>query len=124
MGDSFQRKVARGARLLDEEYPGWHKKVDSESLLMQDGNACILGQTFKDAVGTYDDDGYDAGRKALELSEDEKADFNVFAYGFDALDAGPYGSSRDAYDKLAFHWRGQIGKRLVNDGLRILRGLK
>ena len=38
--------VKRGAQLLDELVPGWHRRIDLERLEMTDINLCILGQLF------------------------------------------------------------------------------
>jgi hypothetical protein len=39
-------QVQAGAKLLDEKYPGWHKRIRIRDLHLEDGSACVLGQVF------------------------------------------------------------------------------
>lgn len=116
---SIVSRVSAGARLLDEEEPFWFLRVDSEDLKMGSTSACILGQTFKNAIRPGSGlDGFDVGVDQLNLTTDETVE-----YGFDAKE-GAERSESEEYDRLAFYWRGQIGRRLIKYGESVLRGLK
>ena len=39
-------RVARGARWLDENFPGWEERIDPSTLELSDGQRCICGQVF------------------------------------------------------------------------------
>mgnify|MGYP001579837752 CR=1 FL=1 len=41
-----RKRVAAGAKFMDEILPGWYKQVNLKTLEMGNGNLCILGQTF------------------------------------------------------------------------------
>lgn len=43
---SVTDRVARGIKRFDGIHPGWHRKVDLDSLDVQSGNACPLSQVF------------------------------------------------------------------------------
>ncbi len=40
-------RVKRGARWLDENFPGWEKRINIKTLDMFDGDKCICGKVFK-----------------------------------------------------------------------------
>jgi len=42
----FQTRSARGAVLLDKEYPGWWQRVNPDNLNMWSDHRCVLGQLF------------------------------------------------------------------------------
>ena len=52
-------RVARGAAYMDENYPGWERKINLDTLDIQDGCKCILGQAtpegYLDAVNKIRD---------------------------------------------------------------------
>ena len=41
-----EQRVRRGARLLDQELPGWRSRVNSDSLDMGSSRRCVLGQCY------------------------------------------------------------------------------
>jgi hypothetical protein len=47
----FEKEIARGAALLDQQFPGWDEHIDVERLDMLECADCIFGQFF----GSYDD---------------------------------------------------------------------
>ena len=71
--------VERGAKLLDEERPGWADMIYLEQLQMSDCSACILGQLYgdySDAVNTIlnvpgDEFGFDLPEAPRELLSPE-----------------------------------------------------
>ena len=40
-------RAKRGARWLDENVPGWEKRINLRTLRLADGESCICGQVFK-----------------------------------------------------------------------------
>lgn len=101
-----------GARIMDENNPGWHKEIDSGILDLADGSACILGQTH----GWWRD-----GAKKLGLSrkEAEKFGFVLNLYDSDGNYVYPDDSYEDlnkkqaeAYSKLTEAWIREVKKRL------------
>lgn len=73
---TLQANVNRGAKWMDKNYPGWHKKIKMTKLDMSYGCNCVAGQcipggydgfeyTFNSehglvlprAIGEFDDDG-------------------------------------------------------------------
>src|SRR5215212_6502587 len=49
--DLLKTTVEAGAALLDNENPGWHRKIDCDTLRLQSCYDCMLGQLF----GSYGD---------------------------------------------------------------------
>lgn len=43
-----RQRVQRGAKLLDAEKPGWRAQVNPETLAMESGCGCVLGQAYGD----------------------------------------------------------------------------
>lgn len=68
-------RVARGARWLDCEFPGWERKVDVAILDISDPDRCVCGQVIPldDITGTY---GY--GKACDMLSTPAR----TYGYGF------------------------------------------
>lgn len=44
--ESERKRVRRGAMVLDRVVPGWHMRVNLETLVMSSGQLCMLGQLF------------------------------------------------------------------------------
>lgn len=42
--DEVRRDIARGSAYLDDVSPGWHDEVDTETLDLNSGDRCVLGQ--------------------------------------------------------------------------------
>ena len=41
---AVQERVQRGAAYLDDVDPGWHRRVNANTLELEDGRHCVLGQ--------------------------------------------------------------------------------
>lgn len=111
-------RVKAGAEFLDEEVPGWYKRVDTDLLDLSSPVACILGQTFQQFVGTAFNggqfhDGYQAGLKRLNLDDEDAT-----RLGFDGR---PDDAIKDEYDRLGVFWKRAIGRRLVAEGQRLVK---
>jgi hypothetical protein len=55
---SATKRVANGARWLDENFPRWEQLVDPHTLEMESGSDCICGQVFKEKAESQGEDGY------------------------------------------------------------------
>jgi hypothetical protein len=51
MSDTIAERVTRGAKLLDQKWPGWASKIKLNVLAMDDCVGCVLGQL----AGDYED---------------------------------------------------------------------
>jgi len=50
MTETVEARVARGAEWLDEQEPGWERRIDLAALDLEDGCRCVLGHVFNDAA--------------------------------------------------------------------------
>jgi hypothetical protein len=85
--DTFETRIERGMRLLDELEPGWRERVDLGRLDMSSCLTCILGQLYGD---------YTQGLSELGVWDAE-------AYGFDTYGPDPTTSQR--YQELTAAWQ-------------------
>jgi hypothetical protein len=44
LADTPEVRVARGVALLDREVPDWRDRIDTDDLVMIDGDRCVVGQ--------------------------------------------------------------------------------
>ncbi len=84
--------VANGAALLDEHLPGWHERIDLDTLDISSCDKCMLGQLF----GRYG-----IGKDALGLKTGDNHGFALPYSMFDSLNWG-------VLDKA---WADEIGSR-------------
>lgn len=110
MSDSFQsrpRRVAKGARLLDEKVPGWAEKIATERLNIAHVCNCVLGQVFD--TGRYGG-GFSLGIDALDINDPNK----MVDCGFDGRHILDDEVDEDKeYAALNRYWLREIEKRLV-----------
>jgi hypothetical protein len=121
--------ASRGASLLDQYVPGWHKKIDASMLQKENPAACILGQ----AVGDFFDGVHEVAENALLAAfrgtgiKLDLGDCNVAIdasyYGFDAG-----GLTEEAFDEaysfLAETWKTEIDARLLKETAKRRRAAK
>ncbi len=63
---SFSREqISEAAAYLDEQKPGWYKKINLDKLCQSSPFSCVLGQLFK--VEGASETGYTIGRVALNM---------------------------------------------------------
>jgi len=124
-----RRRVARGARWLDQREPHWEKLIDLDTLRMADGCRCVLAQTADrlivnlDRSWEYDDEsgvnpytqvvehllgGVQGYRRAELLGFDEE---DVIAPASD----GYFVRSAVAFEDLQEAWVEEIVRRRAND---------
>lgn len=93
--------VLKGAKILDEKFPGWHYKVNLNILKFDSLEYCIIGQVIKPPFGQFAEKGL--GRLFSEINRVklwEKAKQN----GFEAKDGILYCDIEEA-------WREVINRR-------------
>lgn len=99
-----------GASLLDNEDPGWAHRLDSASLELADGQACVLGQLHGD---------YRRGlfRSRVVGASSAPARFvSPVDLGFQATREGGPEAERLDYAYLTRAWRNEIATRATRDG--------
>ena len=123
----YEEQVARGAALLDERKPGWHRQINLERLDMANPCLCVLGQVFAEAA-RHGQDGYEAGyislwRKDIPNYGGGLAAEHGFTLDFD-LDTSLTVTRRLRWIGLQVAWIAEIRKRDAadkeqTDGIRI-----
>lgn len=101
----LEKRVKRGARLLDRKVSNWFWDIDLPDLDMKSADACILGQS-----GHGGEDYWDLGArlKVIGAKDDEWDDAKAAEYGFNAT-----GNSAKEYSMLAELWAVEVALRLV-----------
>ncbi len=103
--------VQRGAQWLDERVPDWETRIDLETLNIDDGTVCVLGQVF---AADADQCGYISGYHFItkfvysdhgEISPDEGQ-----SYGFCASSTLHTTDVADGY-RLTNEWKRVISER-------------
>lgn len=120
----LEANVRQGEQWLDENHPGWYKKIDLSDLDMENGHKCICGWVFKDKVGTILEHLgarriVDTGYEYFAYCEEGQSNVNGTRLGFLSAGirlAGAIPTPRQ-YSILAELWTEKIEKRLANDGL-------
>lgn len=104
--DTITERVAKGAALLDREYPDWWQIIDLDALALASPCRCVLGQVYAHEVepggdGEDYEDGYDyAINQVPDLASHDEH------YGFDD---DP--ESGVTYSELTAEWRRVIEAR-------------
>ena len=88
-------KVKQAAKFLDENHPGWHKKIDTAKLFLKSPYNCILGQLYGGS-----------GRAVINLCIEYR---EKYAFGYTNCINGMEESEAE---KLKSKWIKQITKRL------------
>ena len=95
---SARARVASGAELLDDLMPGWHDRIDLNSMHVSSPSRCVLGQLYPGGLP----DPYCAGIAALGINDEDDEDVDL---GFQtAGEAWEYGV-------LTVEWRAQTEMR-------------
>lgn len=93
---TLRARVNRGAKLLDEQNPGWARKIKRIILDMNNCGKCILGQLY----GSFWE-----GRLSLGLHDS-------CDYGFNVADFSPNSGALQEFSRLGDLWHEQIRARL------------
>ena len=101
--------MQRGAAYLDEMDPGWHRRVDADTLELGSGRQCVLGQLhgeFRLGLGRS---------RLISLSSAPRASLSPVAYGFKCVEGvSDEWQARD-YELLTAAWRNAVLARTVDD---------
>lgn len=104
-----RQRVRRGASYLDELDPGWHTRVDPDTLELASGRACVLGQLhgdFRMGLGRA---------QILNLTSAPRASLSPVAYGFQCLQRVPDTAQDRDYDLLNHAWQEAVRERQRTD---------
>jgi len=77
---SAERRVARGAKFLDERVPNWEQRINLERLDISSDTDCVLGQLFGTYVESFgktplsNDQDLEFGFYTTEYAEEEQDD--------------------------------------------------
>ena len=102
-------RVDRGATYLDDVDPGWHRRVDADTLELSSGHACVLGQLHGDfRLGL--------GRAhLLNLSSAPQPSLSPIAYGFRCVQNVPAEHQDRDYRLLNTAWQAEVRARQQQD---------
>lgn len=107
--EAVRERVERGAAYLDDADPGWHRRVDSETLELDDGRHCILGQLhgeFRLGLGRS---------HLISMSSAPRASLSPVAYGFKCVEnVSDDWQARD-YELLNEAWKDAVRTRQETD---------
>jgi hypothetical protein len=104
-----QARVQRGAEYLDEVDPGWHARVNAQTLELEDGQHCVLGQLhggFRLGLGRS---------QVLSLSSAPRASLSPVAYGFKCVEGVSEAWQARDYELLTAAWREAVRRRQRQD---------
>jgi hypothetical protein len=107
--EAVRERVRQGAEYLDERDPGWHRRIDPDTLELGSGDRCVLGQLhgeFRLGLGRSG---------VLSLSSAPRASLSPVAHGFKCVeDVSEEWQARD-YELLTKAWRAAIRARWEKD---------
>lgn len=109
--EKVRERVQRGAEYLDEVDPGWYRRIDAETLELEDGRHCVLGQLhgeFQLGLGRSD---------VLTLSSAPRASLSPVTYGFKCVEGVSEEWQARDYELLTQRWRGAVRERQQGDGI-------
>jgi hypothetical protein len=104
-----RERVQRGAEYLDGVDPEWHRRVDSETLELDDGRHCVLGQLhgeFRLGLGRSD---------LISMSSAPRTSLSPVAYGFKCVTNVPEEWQAYDYDLLNAAWKEAVRTRQESD---------
>jgi hypothetical protein len=107
--EKVRERVERGATYLDDVDPAWYRRVDAETLELEDGRHCILGQLhgeFRLGLGRS---------HLITMSSAPRASLSPVAYGFKCVEGMPEPWQARDYDLLNEAWREAVRVRQEND---------
>ena len=108
---AVRERVQRGAEYLDEREPGWHRRIDPDTLELGSGDRCVLGQLhgeFRLGLGRSG---------VLSLSSAPRASLSPVAYGFKCVGGVAEEWQVRDYELLTQAWRSAIRARWAEDAM-------
>lgn len=109
--EQVRERVQRGAEYLDGVDPEWYRRVDSETLELEDGRHCVLGQLhgeFRLGLGRSD---------LISMSSAPRTSLSPVAYGFKCVENVPDEWQAYDYDLLNEAWKEAVRMRQEADPL-------
>lgn len=104
-----QTRVGRGADYLDEVDPGWHRRVDPDTLELSSGSSCILGQLHGDfRMGL-------SRSQLINLSSAPRASLSPVSYGFQCVSGVDDAAQDRDYAYLNQAWQAAVRQRRADD---------
>jgi len=103
--EQVRKRVQRGADYLDNVDPDWYRRVDSETLELDDGRHCVLGQLhgeFRLGLGRS---------HLITMSSAPRASLSPVAYGFKCVENVPDEWQAYDYDLLNEAWKEAVRTR-------------
>jgi len=107
--EQVRERVQRGAEYLDSVDPEWYRRVDSETLELEDGRHCVLGQLhgeFRLGLGRS---------HLISMSSAPRTSLSPVAYGFKCVMNVPDEWQAYDYDLLNEAWKEAVRTRQEND---------
>jgi len=107
--EAVRERVERGATYLDDVDPGWHRRVNADTLELEDGEHCVLGQLhggFRLGLGRS---------HVLSLSSAPRASLSPVAYGFKCVEGVSEAWQARDYELLTAAWRKAVRARTAAD---------
>jgi hypothetical protein len=107
--EQVRERVRRGADYLDSVDPDWYRRVDSETLELEDGRHCVLGQLhgeFRLGLGRS---------HLISMSSAPRASLSPVAYGFKCVEHVPDEWQAYDYDLLNEAWKEAVRTRQEAD---------
>ena len=104
-----RERVQRGADYLDSVDPEWYRRVNSDTLELEDGKHCVLGQLhgeFRLGLGRS---------HLITMSSAPRASLSPVAYGFKCVDNVPDEWQAYDYDLLNEAWKEAVRTRQEAD---------
>ena len=107
--EAVRERVQRGATYLDESDPGWHRRLDPDTLELGSGDRCVLGQLHGEfRLGL--------GRSGmLSLSSAPRASLSPVAHGFKCVEGVSETWQARDYELLTQAWRAAVRARWAED---------
>ncbi len=107
--EKARERVKRGATYLDEVDPEWYQRVDADTLALNHGRHCVLGQLhgeFRLGLGRS---------HFISLSSAPRASLSPTAYGFKCVEGGSDALKQRDYALLDEAWREAVRTRQAAD---------
>lgn len=107
--EAVRARVERGAAYLDQMDPGWHRRIDPDTLALDSGRHCVLGQLhgeFRLGLGRSD---------VLSLSSAPRFSLSPVAYGFKCVEGVSEAWQKRDYELLTRAWRAAVRIRWAED---------
>lgn len=107
--NAVRERVERGAAYLDDVDPGWYRRVNADTLELDDGKHCILGQLhgeFRLGLGRS---------HLISMSSAPRASLSPVSYGFKCVEGVSDDWQARDYELLNEAWKEAVRTRQEAD---------